>query len=246
MHPIAELFRHYNVIDYKSPDDYFSLDDYDRVLAYTRLHHVLEESKEDLWKQYTITCISSTYPKAMIHQIKQRGIRVEEHRPIHGIYQIYGEIYPIQIVVLNRMDDPEYIWPFSPYLSQERRKKCNAFTNLLSKKIESPCDNNIRDLIDFTINNLLYTNSEWEEVWNMRASDKFTKDEIKNMIDVMRKSPITKEWQQEMKEEAKKEAKEEAKIELKDEVRDEVRDEIRDEVRNEVRNELMIEMKNKV
>lgn len=111
-HPIAQLFKLYNVIGYQSSQDCFSLDDFDTILAYTRYHHILQEYDEDLLSEYTITCLSRKYPKDMLYSIQKRGIRVEEHRPIHGIYQIFGEMIPVQLVVLDKLDNPELDWPF--------------------------------------------------------------------------------------------------------------------------------------
>lgn len=40
---IGHLFRKYNIMEYKSPTDYFSIDDYYKVMAYAYLYKYLQK-----------------------------------------------------------------------------------------------------------------------------------------------------------------------------------------------------------
>lgn len=194
-HPISRIFRRYNVIEYKSPEDYLAPEDFDKALVYARWHQVLENPKQDLQNQYSISCISSTYPRAMMQRIRDRGLIIEKHNPTNGLYQVRGEMYPIQVVVLNQIDNPEYLWPFSPYIDEKKRRQNKAFVTLFMECIRNPADRNIRDLLEFSGRNTLFTLEEWKEVWNMGKRE-LSQEELKEYFDAM--DPVIAErWRKE-------------------------------------------------
>ncbi|HIZ22747.1 MAG TPA: 3-isopropylmalate dehydrogenase, partial [Candidatus Blautia faecigallinarum] len=60
---LGQIFRKYNIIEYKSPEDYLSINDFYKVMSYACLYqaeteHVLEVSPDEL----TITMVCSHYP----------------------------------------------------------------------------------------------------------------------------------------------------------------------------------------
>lgn len=61
---IAQLFREHNIIEYKSPEDYLSIDDYYKVKAYAYLYKTLGERINSIKiEEMTITMVSSKFPK---------------------------------------------------------------------------------------------------------------------------------------------------------------------------------------
>ncbi len=183
-HPISHIFRHYNIIEYKSPEDYLSPDDFDKALVYARLHQVLENSNEDIIGRYTISCVSSKYPRAMMKRIRERGLIIDKDNPEKGIYRINGEMYPIQIVVLNRIENPEHLWPFSPYIDRDKRSQHKAFINLFMQGLHNPADRSIMDLLEFSGKHSLFTLEDWKEVWAM-GKQELTNEELQEYFDVM-------------------------------------------------------------
>ncbi|MDR0313364.1 MAG: hypothetical protein LBI14_07180 [Treponema sp.] len=91
---IAAIFRKENIVEYKSPEDYVSVEDFYMVYGYACLYAALK--KVDI-TELTLTFVESRYPKKLLEHLQ--GVRkysVEE-KP-SGIYSIKGDILPIQII----------------------------------------------------------------------------------------------------------------------------------------------------
>lgn len=107
---IGRIFKRYNVVEYKSPEDYVSVNDYYKVLAYSGLYQslterVLEISPDDL----TVTFVSNHFPRGMISHLKERYHIIVE-KPFAGIYYLKGLIFPTQLVIINQLPPKEYVW----------------------------------------------------------------------------------------------------------------------------------------
>lgn len=107
---LGRIFRQYNVVEYKSPGDYLSINDFYKVLGYTCLYQsdtekVMAIRPEDL----TVTLISNHYPREMVRYItKQYGITVTQMFP--GIYYVNGLLFPLQILVTKELSKEEHVW----------------------------------------------------------------------------------------------------------------------------------------
>ena len=107
---IGQIFRKHNIIEYKSPDDYLSIDDFYKVYAYAYFY------KSDTVKvnaipiqEVTITFVSHGYPREMVqHLIKERGYQIEQQED--GIYYITGDILPIQLIVSSKLSKKNNYW----------------------------------------------------------------------------------------------------------------------------------------
>jgi hypothetical protein len=87
---IASIFRKENIVEYKSPDDYLSVDDFYLVYGYACLYRAL--NKVDI-KELTLTFVESRYPRELLGHLQEvRGYTVEERWP--GIYIVRGDILP--------------------------------------------------------------------------------------------------------------------------------------------------------
>jgi hypothetical protein len=103
---IASVFRKDNIVEYKSPRDYISVEDYYVVYGYACLYKSLK--KLDI-REMTLTFAGSHYPRDLLaHLDGQRGYTVEERWP--GIYIVSGDIMPIQIIDNRRLSEEENIW----------------------------------------------------------------------------------------------------------------------------------------
>ena len=75
---IGRIFRTYNIVEYKSPEDYISVNDFYKVLGYVCVYQadtrkVLEIVPEEL----TITLVGDHYPGRLVRHLKKRyGVRV--------------------------------------------------------------------------------------------------------------------------------------------------------------------------
>jgi len=103
---IASIFRKENILEYKSPDDYVSVEDFYKVYGYACLYSAL--NKVDV-TDMTLTFVESRYPRELLAHLREvRGYTVEEKWP--GIYIVRGDILPIQIIDNRKLSEKENIW----------------------------------------------------------------------------------------------------------------------------------------
>ncbi len=107
---IGRIFLKHNIIEYKSPGDYISINDYYKVLAYTCFYQSNTETVMAINpKELTMTFIANHYPKALIkHLIWYQGAEINLAFP--GIYYLKGLMFPTQIIITDKLDPDEYIW----------------------------------------------------------------------------------------------------------------------------------------
>jgi hypothetical protein len=103
---IASLFRKDNIVEYKSPEDYLSVEDFYKVYGYGCLYGAFNKVPvTDL----TLTFVENRYPRELLRHLKDiRGYEVQE--AWSGIYHIRGDIIPIQIVVNKKLPEDENMW----------------------------------------------------------------------------------------------------------------------------------------
>jgi hypothetical protein len=103
---IAAIFRKHNILEFKSPTDYLSLNDFYKVYGYACLYASLEHIPiTDL----TLTLIESRRPREVLaHLRKIRSYTVEERGA--GIYTVRGDIIPIQIIDSRELSEGENLW----------------------------------------------------------------------------------------------------------------------------------------
>jgi hypothetical protein len=103
---IAAIFRNWNILEYKSPGNYVSVDDFYKVYAYACLYKSFEKLPiTDL----TVSFVESCYPRKLLgHLKKERGYKIAETSP--GIYTVSGDIFPMQVVDSCKLPLEENIW----------------------------------------------------------------------------------------------------------------------------------------
>lgn len=107
---IGHIFRGYNLVEYKSPDDWLSADDYYKVCAYACLY--LSDAEGTLAidpRDMTLTFACSHYPRKFLEHIKEiYQISIREYAP--GILHLLGGMFPMQLILVNRLPPEEYYW----------------------------------------------------------------------------------------------------------------------------------------
>ena len=107
---IGRIFKRYNIIEYKSPDDNLTINDFYKVYGYCCFYQsdtdkICEIPPEEL----TITFICNHFPRKMVQHLKEfRGLNI-----IHveaGIYYITGDAFPMQLLVTRELDPKENLW----------------------------------------------------------------------------------------------------------------------------------------
>ena len=107
---IGQIFRRYNVIEYKSPEDVLSIDDFYKVYGYACIYksdtrRVGEIRPEEI----TLTFVCNHYPRVMIGNLKRsRGL--EAVKKGEGIYYLVGDEFPIQVIITKELSKEENYW----------------------------------------------------------------------------------------------------------------------------------------
>jgi hypothetical protein len=102
----AVIFRDWNIMEYKSPQDHVSINDFHKVYAYACLYSVIKNIPvEDI----TISFVESRYPKKLIDFLKRaRNYSVEKSSS--GVYTIKGDVFAIQIIDSRHLSEVENLW----------------------------------------------------------------------------------------------------------------------------------------
>jgi hypothetical protein len=104
---IAVIFRGHNLIEYKSPTDYISLEDFYKVYAYACLYVTAEPKIAEAG--LTITFVGSRYPRKLAEHLEQfRHCVVEKTSP--GVYSVKGDPIPMQIIDIRELPEGENLW----------------------------------------------------------------------------------------------------------------------------------------
>ncbi len=103
---IGRIFRRYNVIEYKSPEDYIGIDDFYKVFAYAYFY---KSEKSIGIEEMTITLVCSRYPRKLLQYLqKEKDLEIEKTE--EGIYYIKGLDIPVQLILLHQLNRKKNLW----------------------------------------------------------------------------------------------------------------------------------------
>ena len=107
---IGRIFRKHNIIGYKSPVDYLSINDFYKVYAYACLYQSDTDKINEIDPEtLTITFVCSRFPQKLCqHLTEVRGIAVENIGG--GIYYLKGDPFPIQLLITPELSGEENYW----------------------------------------------------------------------------------------------------------------------------------------
>lgn len=107
---IGRIFRTYNVIEYKSPDDTLSIDAFYKAYGYVNFYKALTGNSDNIKiTEVTLTLVCSHYPRKLIRHLKEvRGYGIRTDFP--GIYDVTGDFIPIQILLTHELPEDENLW----------------------------------------------------------------------------------------------------------------------------------------
>lgn len=182
---IGRIFRSYNIIEYKSPDDYLSIDDFYKVYGYCCFYKS-DTSQVDLIKaeELTISFVCSKYPRKLISHL--RKIRQYEFECVgKGIYHVTGDFFPIQIIVASELGKNENLWLKSlAYKIKE--------TSMVEELLESYKGNRKNPLYKSVMNIIVRANKEkFEEVKDMcEALEELMADKIEEKVEIKVKERV--------------------------------------------------------
>ena len=107
---IGRIFRKYNVVEYKSPDDSLNVDDFYKVYGYACFYKADSKKVNQIRiEELTITFVCSKYPRELIRHLREKRkysiLKREE-----GIYYIQGDKIPIQLILTGELTDQHNLW----------------------------------------------------------------------------------------------------------------------------------------
>ena len=107
---IGRIFRQYNIIEYKSPEDNLDIDDFYKVYAYACIYKADTETVDLIpASELTLTFVCYHYPKSMLQKLqKDRGITADYKES--GIYYLIGDAIPIQLIIVPRLSKHNNYW----------------------------------------------------------------------------------------------------------------------------------------
>ncbi|MDR2632538.1 MAG: hypothetical protein LBC51_02820 [Treponema sp.] len=103
---IARIFRRVNILEYKSPDDYFSVYDFYKVLSYAFLYAALNKTPVE---ELSLSIIETRHPRELFKYVEAGGYgRIEESGS--GIYRVRGYPIAIQVIESRKLPIEENLW----------------------------------------------------------------------------------------------------------------------------------------
>ena len=104
---IGHIFRKHNIVEYKSPGDGMTVDDFYKCVAYACLYKSTAENVNAVaGDELSVTMIRESYPKAMMEELERLGISFAEHES--GIYYSQSFFIPTQIIVTRELSAEEH------------------------------------------------------------------------------------------------------------------------------------------
>ena len=105
---IGHIMRTYNVIEYKSPEDALTIDDFYKTVGYACLYKGYGEYVDAVpINELTISIFRETRPEKMFLTLQKQGHTIEEKYP--GIYYVTEHLpFPAQIIVTQELEPGEH------------------------------------------------------------------------------------------------------------------------------------------
>lgn len=105
---IGHIMRTYNVIEYKSPEDALTIDDFYKTVGYACLYKGYGERVDAVpINELTVSIFRATRSEKMFLTLQKYGHKIEEKYP--GIYYVTEHLpFPAQIIVTQELEPGEH------------------------------------------------------------------------------------------------------------------------------------------
>ena len=173
---LGHIFKKFNIVEYKNPDDALTIDDYYKTVGYACLYKGLGESVDQIpADELTISIFRESSPREMFKTMKKMGLEIEERYP--GIYYISGKqaLFDTQIVVTKQLEKETHrtLRVLSKHVQEE---DVRAFVEKAGKMTEPGDRNNIDAVLHVSVS----ANREIYEA--IRRCDKIMCDALRELM----------------------------------------------------------------
>ena len=107
---IGRIFRQYNIIEYKSPDDRLNIDDFYKTYGYACLYKSETGAIDEIpATELTITFVCYNYPLKMLQRLEHDKKLIIENIE-NGIYYLIGVASPIHLIIIPKLSKESNYW----------------------------------------------------------------------------------------------------------------------------------------
>lgn len=108
---VGRIFRKYNILEYKSPDDSLNIDTFYKVGAYASLYKAYGKTVDEISaKEVTVSFVRERRPSRLFRYFQKHG-EYSVSNPYPGIYYVEGNVlFPTQVIVTREIEADEHVW----------------------------------------------------------------------------------------------------------------------------------------
>lgn len=164
---LGEIFKEYNIMEYKSPHDALNIDNFHKALAYA---HLFKSENDGVVNKYpsesiTVSMVRHSFPREMFNILQNEGYEIVKNNP--GIYYVSGDRhFDIQVIVSGELshEDGKWLKVLQDKLSIE---DVTQLVVDMTKNNNAENRDNIQALLDVIYLANKETVSEWKEMSGM-------------------------------------------------------------------------------
>ena len=190
---IGRLFKTYNIIEYKSPKDGLTIDDYIKTVGYAYLYKGLGATVDAVpLSELTATIVRDTEPTELFKKIQSEGGSIEEKFP--GVYYITGVVaIPTQFILTSSLSKDFHVClrVLSNKASEDDIKRFIEIANTFTEPIDKQNADAVMN-VSINANREMYDKIRKENPFMCQALRELMKEEIQEEIKEAEKNAAQK------------------------------------------------------
>ena len=190
---IGRLFKTYNIIEYKSPKDGLTIDDYIKTVGYAYLYKGLGATVDAVpLSELTATIVRDTEPTELFKMIQNEGGTIEEKYP--GVYYITGVVaIPTQFILTSSLSKDFHVClrVLSNKASEDDIKRFIEIANKFTEPIDKQNADAVMN-VSINANREVYDKIRKENPFMCQALRELMKEEIQEEIKEAEKNAAQK------------------------------------------------------
>ena len=190
---IGRLFKTYNIIEYKSPKDGLTIDDYIKTVGYAYLYKGLGATVDAVpLSELTATIVRDTEPTELFKKIQSEGGSIEEKFP--GVYYITGVVaIPTQFILTSSLSKDFHVClrVLSNKASEDDIKRFIEIANTFTEPIDKQNADAVMN-VSINANREVYDKIRKENPFMCQALRELMKEEIQEEIKEAEKNAAQK------------------------------------------------------